>query len=151
LLLTILVQGVGFEPPTSGVISDSRTSGDVVFAVFPQLSSLFFFFGENAVLSENYLALGDIVNESKNSQLPSLRQNLAKRSMERKKLDKPEDSQVPTVWQHKKLERRKIPHSYRGFSALLLQRLRFAFFRTVNSILKNPFFFSVHSARRFYS
>jgi hypothetical protein len=135
-----VVQGVGFEPPNFGDVSPLRFSA----AFFP-----FFFFGENAVLSKNYLALGDIVDESKNSQLPSLRQNLAIRPVERTNFDRQEDNQVPSVWQHEKLERRKIPYSYKGCSALLLQRLRFAFFRAVNYILKNPFFFSVHSARRF--
>jgi len=87
------------------------------------------------------LAEDDTIYEPKNSQLPSLRQNLAKKPLESKKFDKPEDRQVPSVWQHEKLEKRKTLYSYRGDSTLLLQRLWFAFFRALNSILKNPFFF----------
>jgi hypothetical protein len=92
---------------------------------------------------------GEKLNESKSGQVPSLRQNLAKRPVERKKFGKPEDGQVPSVWQHEKLERRNTPYSYRGNSAILLQRLWFAFFRAVNSVLKIPFFFSLQVARRF--
>jgi hypothetical protein len=59
------------------------------------------------------LAVDDTIYESKNSQLPSLRQNLAKKPLERKKFGKPEDRQVPSVWQHEKLERR-IRHTPTG-------------------------------------
>jgi hypothetical protein len=84
---------------------------------------------------------GEKLYESKSGQLSSLRQNLAKRFVKRKKFDKPEDGQVPSVWQHEKLERCNTPYSYWGDSALLLQRLWFAFFRAINSILENPFSF----------
>jgi hypothetical protein len=40
------------------------------------------------------------MNELENSQLPSIRQNLAKRSVGRKKLNKPEDCQVPSLRQN---------------------------------------------------
>jgi hypothetical protein len=115
----------------------------------PSFRSLFFFF-RGTWLQSASLA-GDESNEPKNSQLPSLRQNVAKRSVERKKFGKPEVGQVPSVRLHEKLEGRNTPYSYRSNSAFFLQRLRLSFFRAVNYILKNPFFFSVHSARRFSS
>lgn len=139
--MLIMVQGVGFEPPIS-----ERYRQPISFfaASFP------FFFFEGSRRQGASLA-GYEIYESKNSQLSSLRQNSVRRPVERKKFGKPEDGQVPSVRQHEKLERRKTLYSYRGDSALLLQRLRLSFFRAVNSILKNPFFFSIHSARRFSS
>jgi len=115
--------------------------------VSSRLPSLFF----KGFQSQSANLAGYEIDEPKNSQLPSLRQNLARRPVERKKFGKPEDGQVPSVWQHEKLERRKTLYAYRGDTALLLQRLRFSFFRAVNSILKIPFFFSVQSDRRLSS
>ena len=108
-----------------------------------------FFFFRGARFQGASLA-GDELHGLENRQLSSLRQNLAKRPVERKRFSNPEDSQVPSVRKHEKLERRKTPYSYRGDSAILLQRLWFAFFRAVNSIPKNPFFFFVHLTRRFF-
>ena len=51
-------------------------------------------FSFREMLLRHKLSEGEL-NESKNSQLHSMRQNLAKRSVERKKFNKPEDCQVP--------------------------------------------------------
>jgi hypothetical protein len=129
-----------------------KPSLSVAMSLFfnPSFRSLFFFFSGTWLQSASLV--GDELNEPKNSQLPSLRQNVAKRSMERRKSGKPEDYQVPSVRQRKKtLEKRNTPYSCWSNSTFLLQRLRLLLLRAVNPILKNPFFFSIHSARRFSS
>ena len=118
------------------------------YSIFAASFPFFFFKGFQ---SQGASLAGYEIDESKNSQLPSLRQNLVKRPVERKKFGKPEDGQVSSVWQLKKLESCKTLYSYRDNSALLLQRLRFTFFRAVNSNIKIPFFFSVQSDRRLSS
>jgi hypothetical protein len=115
------------------------------FAAF----SPFFFFRETRF--QGVSLAGQELDELESRQLSSLRQSIAKRPVERKKLGKPEDGQVSSVWQHERLERRNTPYSYRSDSALLLQRLRLTFFRAVNSIHKIPFLFSIQVAERFHS
>jgi hypothetical protein len=60
-------------------------------------------------------------------------------------------SQMPTVWQNEKLERRNLPHTCRGDPALFVQILWYAFYRAVNRILKIPFFFFLFSGQEFSS
>jgi hypothetical protein len=82
---------LGFVPSPQGDVSP-------LFIVSSRAISPFSFIGFIPYIVENSLA-GDELGESKNSQLPSLRQDFVRRCLEREEFHEPERSQMPSVWQ----------------------------------------------------
>jgi hypothetical protein len=100
------------------------------------------------MLLRQKLAEGEM-HEQENSQLPSLWQNLVKRSVGRKKFNKPEDFQVPLVRKHKELERWKTQGPIWSNSEIFLQRMCCQVF--IFYLVSPTFFFFFLAAWRFSS
>jgi hypothetical protein len=129
------VQGVRFELPFSGMY---RHSGG-----FPQtLSPFFSLLGSFSCRVKKSLA-GDEIDEWENSQLPALRQDVARRVLERDEFFDSENGQMPSLRQPKIVERWVQAHAVRRYSALLVSRLRPSFFASVEVIRTFLFFFFV--------
>ena len=101
--------------------------------------SLFSFLGSFARRVKKSLA-GDESYGSKNSQLPSLRQDVAWRVLERYELFDSENNQVPQVWQSEALERWEKASSFWRNAALLMSRLWHSFLEMVSSFSLDPSF-----------
>jgi hypothetical protein len=114
------------------------------FLIFSPFSS--FFFLEN--FSRLFAGLaGSEIDDFK--KMPYLWRIHIRRALDRYSQAK---TKMSRMRQHEKLENRNIPCSYRGEAALLLQRLWCAFFRAVNSTLKNfSFFFLLIDFWRLFS
>jgi DNA-directed RNA polymerase specialized sigma24 family protein len=114
------------------------------FLIFSPFSS--FFFLENFIRLFAGLAGSEIDDFKK---MPYLWRIHIRRALDRYSQAK---TKMSRMRQHEKLEKRNIPCSYWGEAALLLQRLWFAFFRAVNSTLKNfSFFFLLIDFWRLFS
>jgi hypothetical protein len=100
------------------------------------------------MLLRQKLAEGEL-HEPENSQLPSLWQNLDKRSLGRKEFNKPEDCQVPLVRKHKELEKWKTQGHIWSNSEIYLQRMCFQVF--IIYLVSPTFFFFFVAAWRFSS
>jgi hypothetical protein len=101
---------------------------------------LFSFFMGNAVCSEKSLA-GDENGSKKNSQLPSLRQNLTKRSLGREAFGKSSSGQMPSLWKPENLEGQQTVHPSGQDPALFVPRLRLAILTEISKVPKILFFF----------
>jgi hypothetical protein len=101
------------------------------------------FFKGNAVFSETSLA-GDEYVKQKNSELPSLRQNLIKKSLGREAFGKSSSHQMPSLWKPENLERQQTVHPSGHDPALFVPSLRLAILTTINRKLQLLFFFLEH-------
>ena len=81
---------------------------------------------------------GDEIDESKNNQLPSLRQILVKRPLGKGEVGKSGNSQMPSMWKPKCLERWFTAYASRRGPALHVQRLRLSVFKALSSFRHFP-------------
>lgn len=134
LFQKLMELGMGIESPTAGRQNDLASKWRCCRRFFAASSPFFFFRG----LRSSASLVGDEKNGSKDSQLPSLRQNTV-RGLSKRYSQK--ESQMPKVRQREKLESWKIKS---GYSAVLLQKLRKSICRALN----NPFsfFFSMEAS-----
>jgi hypothetical protein len=81
----------------------------------------------------------DEIDESKNIQLPALRENDIGKRLERQQSAR--KGQMYCLWQSKNLQSWDAAHDFWKYSTLSLQRLWFAFFKPVNSTFNSRFSF----------
>ena len=91
LFLQKIMGSLGFVPSHHGDVSPLGIVSSRSFSLFSLLGSL-------ACRAKKSLA-GDELDESENSQLPSLRQDVAWRVLEREELFDSKNGQMPQVWQ----------------------------------------------------
>ncbi len=117
---------MGIELPTALMYQTLNSSPA---ATFP-----FFFIGFRRQVAS---LVRDEKDEPKSNQLSLLRQNIARRHIDR---GTSKESQMPNLWQPEKLERRFKKYRQRKNSALLLQRLRYSILEAC-AIKFSSFFF----------
>jgi hypothetical protein len=77
---------------------------------------------------------GDEINESKSSQLPLLRKNVAKRVLEEDKLYHSENNKMSSLRQSEVVEKRKTGRSLGKNTALLMSRMHLSFLKVLNPL-----------------
>ena len=124
------------KPQRRGDKSEPQSDGDIAVIFSPQLPPLFSFLKG---LRFQYARLaGYQIDESKNSQLPSLRQNFAQKHIGQ---TFKENSEMSSLRQSKKLERRKKKRTHWNNATLPMQRLWHPIFREIAFQLFSFFFF----------
>ncbi len=123
-----MVTGVGLGAPTCWRVHSSLDQWRYrCYNSFSAASSLFSFFKRAVLASKGDLA-GDEKYASKNNQLPLLRQDTTRRSLD---WHSKKEEQMPKLRQPKKLERWHEKDAARKRSTLLMQRLRHKVFRAL--------------------
>jgi hypothetical protein len=111
-------------------------SNEFLRSFFPPFSLLGSFAG-----SVKESLAGDEINESKNSQLPLLRENVAGRVLEGYDFYYSGYNQVPSLRQSEVVERRKTANSFGKNTAIPVQRMRPSFLEVLNLFSLSPSFF----------
>jgi hypothetical protein len=100
----------------------------------------FFSFLERSRSSSQGLA-GDEVDEPKDSQLSTLREDSVRRPLERQAFFETGDSQVSSMWLPAGVERRPSKNALRQAAALQVSKVRLSILKVVNSKAYTPLFF----------
>ena len=136
---------MGVEPSKIG--DKARVFGEWRYRCYSFFAVSFpFFFLREISFQEQNLA-GNEIDESKNSELSSLRKNLIPRFLSGNEKRASEMSSLRQLSNDKRLE---TVYASRCNSALFMQRLRDSIFRAINQIPQNPFFFFVIAVRRLF-
>jgi hypothetical protein len=127
-----VVRRVGLEPKICGDVSPTKR---FFAASFP----LFSFWGSFACRVRDCLVGGE-VNEWKDSQLSILRQDAARRDMERTKAFERKPSGMPQVPVPEDMERRTSAHAFGGSAAISLSEVLLSIFEAIAVQLHHPLF-----------
>jgi hypothetical protein len=84
---------------------------------------------------------GDELDEPKDSQLPTLREDSVRRPLEREALFETGDNQVSSMWLPESVERWDAIHAFRRAAALQVSELRLSILKVVKSKAYTPLFF----------
>jgi hypothetical protein len=133
--------GGGIWTPNLEAIPAAHSSGDVALTgSFFAASFPFFSLWVSFACRVKKSLAGDEMNEWENSQLSILRQNAAWRVLERVEALDSENSQMPSVWWSKAMERWKKENSNWGYAALFMSKLLASFLAMVKLLSPNLLF-----------
>jgi len=115
------------------------TRGDVPNSLLDGFFPFFSFLGWFRFSSQSLA--GDEVDEPKDNQLSTLREDSVRRPLERQAFFETGDSQVSSMWLPAGVERWHSKHALRQASALQVSKVRLSILKVVRSKAYTPFFF----------